>query len=57
MLWVIILALALTLVIDRWKREQELRRLEAELERANPDANLQRAAAQSRARSPSRRPP
>ena len=34
MLWVIILALALTLVIDRWKREQERRRLAAEEERA-----------------------
>jgi hypothetical protein len=34
MLLVIILALALTLVIDRWNREQERRRLAAAHQRA-----------------------
>ena len=34
MLLVIILALILTLVADRWKREQERRRLEASREKA-----------------------
>jgi hypothetical protein len=47
MLLVIILALALALVSERWKREQELRRLEASLQRAVSDA--QRAATQSQA--------
>ena len=32
MLWVILLALALTLVLDPWKREQERRRSAEELE-------------------------
>jgi hypothetical protein len=34
MLLVIILALAMTLVVDRWNREQERRRLQASMERA-----------------------
>jgi hypothetical protein len=45
MLLVIILALALTMVGDRWKREQQRRRLEASAQRAFAD--LQRAAAPS----------
>jgi hypothetical protein len=41
MLLVIILALVLTLVTDRWKREQEIRRLEASKERALAEAARQ----------------
>jgi hypothetical protein len=57
MLWVVILALGLNLVLDRWKREQDRRRL-TEAVRAAEEANLmfQRAAAQSQARSPSQGP-
>src|SRR5262249_46767579 len=51
MLLVIIGALALTLVLDRWKREQDRRRLEAALNRA---VYAQWAAAQGQASSQSR---
>jgi hypothetical protein len=49
MLLVIILALALTLVSERWKREHELRRLDAEQQRAVAQAQARRAVAAAHA--------